>query len=164
MKFALSIVSAVLLSAPAFAVDAKQDAPVPMKDGDKVELICILDKATGFRFDKSTKQWTPEIFVSTDIYGLVRKDPGINEKILISVDGTNASAKLISKEKPREIGECKRNKSLIDCRDRLWTMIVDLETLKISKASLVGYVRGDDEANGWNLPSWLAIGRCSNLG
>ena len=105
MRLPLAIAAALLFFIPAFAEDAKADAPVPMKDGDVIRAICETEahKIAGFyrRDEESFEVWR-------NINRVKSAAMGVASKYDITVAGRTITAKELSSAGDLEM-ECEED-------------------------------------------------------
>ena len=156
MRLLLAIANALLLSVPALAEDAKQDAPVPMKDGDKVEAICTLLSSAGFKavpthYEDKMKwrwevlRWTPFHSEQTNVMAMrLNNEITEQDKFRVVISNKKVNAYMLLNDSQSEL-LCKphrrqgliSSKFHIDCESAFGDLQFNLDTRKMSRVSLL---------------------------
>ncbi len=116
--------------------------------GEDISYLCIPTKATGFYYNKSTKEWTNSTFKVGD------------EKLLIKKKGSSWEWSKFGDKISHKTCGYRTDVEQVDCLTSGGDLTLNLKTLRYIQILLYGYIDGVDSND--NTPA-ITIGKCSPL-
>jgi hypothetical protein len=118
------------------------------------QILCILEKATGFSNERGTNNWTPTNFkVENERYLLIKKSK------------TNYDIKKFGESESHSCGSADE-RGFLGCDTILGQLRANIKTMRIQITHPYGYVISDlnsERKNEFRLTPYIAIGKCSSL-